>query len=180
MALSAAPSAPSPPPARPAFRLGAGNFGDLVFKVVCATAAVSIIFLTALLVIVLFWHSWLSIRTTGLGFFTQQTWDPEPDHRVFGALAFIFGTVVTSAIAMAIAVPLGIGTAAYLAEIAAPWFRRIVSFMVEMLAAIPSVVYGFWGLYVLAPQVQWIATSLGYTANTGGLPGRADVILPGW
>lgn len=165
----ASSAAPAPPPSRPARRVRAANFGDRVFHGVCTAAAGSIFVLTALLVIVLFWHSWLAIRTTGLGFFTHATWDPEPDHRVFGALAFIFGTVITSGIAMAVAVPLGIGTAAYLAEIAPPWFRPIASFFVEMLAAIPSVVYGFWGLYVLAPEVQRVARALGYAENTGGL-----------
>src|SRR5439155_24562387 len=100
-------------------------------------------------------------------FFTQTTWDPEPDHRIFGSLAFIYGTVATSVIAMTLAVPLGIGTAAYLSEIAPGWLRRPGSFLVEMLAAIPSVVYGFWGLFVLSPLLQHGITKLG-GPNTGG------------
>src|SRR6185369_5979218 len=100
-----------------------------------------------LLLVVIFANSWLSIRTTGWRFFTGTEWNPQEDHQIFGALAFIYGTVVTSAIAMLIAVPLGVGTAAYLSEIAPAWIRRIASFLIEMLAAIPSVVYGLWGMY---------------------------------
>jgi phosphate transport system permease protein len=106
-----------------------------------------------------------ALKEIGWGFFTDDTWDPVKG--VYGALAFIYGTVVTSAIAMLIAVPLGVGTAAYLSEIAPGWFRRIVAFLVELLAAIPSVVYGFWGMFVLAPLVQVFFTWLG-GPNVGG------------
>ncbi len=94
-------------------------------------------------------------------------WDPEPSHRKFGSLAFIYGTVVTSIIAMLIAVPLGVGTATYLAEIAPGWLRKTGSFLVEMLAAIPSVVYGFWGLYVFAPVLQRLIAGLGGPDQAG-------------
>src|SRR5438045_2078367 len=76
------------------------NWGDRLFRGLCQGAAILIVLLFALLVGVIFENSWLSIRTTGLGFFTSATWDPEPSHHVFGALAFIYGTVVTSALAM--------------------------------------------------------------------------------
>src|SRR5206468_13050698 len=101
--------------------------------------------------------------TTGFDFFTNKTWDPEPTHREFGALAFVYGTLATSAIAMLIAVPLGVGTAAFLSEIAPTWLRRSGSFLVEMLAAIPSVVYGFWGVLVLVPIIEFLGI-----ANEGG------------
>jgi phosphate transport system permease protein len=137
------------------------------FRLLCQSAAILVIVLAVLLVVVLTWQSWLAIHTIGVRFFTQTTWDPEPDHRIFGSLAFIYGTVATSLIAMALAVPLGIATAAYLSEIAPGWLRRPASFLVEMLAAIPSVVYGFWGLYVLSPYLQRLTTWLG-GPNTGG------------
>ncbi len=89
-------------------------------------------------------------------------------HKKFGTLSFVYGTVVTSAVAMLIAVPLGVGTAVFLSEIATGWVRRIISFLVEMLAAIPSVVYGFWGLFVFAPVMQQFITAMG-GPNTGGL-----------
>jgi phosphate transport system permease protein len=144
------------------------QLGDRVFKLLCQSAALLIVGLAALLVIVLTVKSWQAIETTGLGFFATTTWDPEPDHRKFGALAFIYGTVATSLLAMLIAVPLGVGTAAFLSEIAPAWLRKGASFLVEMLAAIPSVVYGFWGLFILAPWIQKVISALG-GPNTGGI-----------
>ncbi len=126
------------------------------------------IVLASLLVVVLLWKSSLAIRTVGPQFFFSSKWDPEPTHREFGALAFIYGTLSTSAIAMLIAVPLGVGTAAFLSEIAPNWLRRTGSFLVEMLAAVPSVVYGFWGLFVMAPAVQTLISVLG-GPNHGGV-----------
>jgi phosphate transport system permease protein len=143
------------------------NLADRVFRAVCRSAAVLIIVLAALLVALLVWRSWLALTTIGLSFFTHTTWDPEETHRQFGALAFVYGTLATSALAMLLAVPLGVGTAAFLSEIAPGWLRRTASFLVEMLAAIPSVVYGFWGMFVLAPKLQALITGLG-GPNTGG------------
>jgi phosphate transport system permease protein len=143
------------------------NWGDGLFKLLCQTAAWLILALALLLVIVVTQHSWLAIRTIGWRFLADSNWDPEPDHQNFGALGFIYGTVVTSAFAMLLAVPLGVATAAFLSEIAPGWLRRLASFLVEMLAAIPSVVYGLWGMFVLAPRVQDLVTWLG-GPNTGG------------
>ena len=100
--------------------------------------------------------------------FTSSAWNPVEEMQEFGALAFVYGTVATSVIAMLIAVPLGVATAAFLSEIAPGWLRRIVSFLVEMLAAIPSVVYGFWGMFIFAPKfMQPVITWMG-GPNTGG------------
>ncbi len=143
------------------------GLGDAVFRRLCQAAAVLVVVLAALLVAVLVWRSWDSFRTNGLAFFTTATWDPEPSHRKFGALAFVYGTVVTSVIAMLLAVPLGVGTATYLAEIAPHWLRAVGSFLVEMLAAIPSVVYGFWGLFVFAPVLQRLIAPLGGPDQAG-------------
>jgi phosphate transport system permease protein len=133
----------------------------------CQAAAILVIVLFVLLVIILAWKSMPAFRTIGLRFFTEQDWDPEPDHRIFGALGFIYGTLATSLIAMLIAVPLGVATAAFLSEVAPNWLRRPAAYLVEMLAAIPSVVYGYWGMFVLAPKVQVLFTWLG-GPNTGG------------
>jgi phosphate transport system permease protein len=153
------------------------GLADTLFRLLCQAAAVLVVVVMAALVGVLVWRSWDSIRTNGLAFFTSTDWDPEPTHRKFGALSFIYGSVVTSVNAMLLAVPLGIGTAAYLAEVAPPWVRRPASFLVEMLAAVPSVVYGFWGLFVFAPAYAWVVTRLGGPgqAGTGLLP--AGLIL---
>jgi phosphate transport system permease protein len=139
---------------------------EVLFRLLCQASAVLIIVLAVLLVVVLVAKSWLAMRTLGLQFFFSTNWDTV--HRQFGALAFIYGTLVTSAIAMLIAVPLGVGTAAFLSEIAPGWLRRTGSFLVEMLAAVPSVVYGFWGLFVMAPVVQMIFTWL-HGPNHGGV-----------
>src|SRR5262245_12733807 len=173
MAEAGAPRPPAmsratPGPAGKAPSPAAGRIGDLLFRALCATAALLVVLVSALLVWVLFSKAALAIRTLGWRFLIDTNWDPQEEHHAFGALTFIYGTLATSTIAMVIAVPLGIGTAAYLSEIASAWLRRIASFLVEMLATIPSVVYGFWGLFVLAPSLQVFYTWLG-GPNTGGV-----------
>jgi phosphate transport system permease protein len=143
----------------------------------CKSAALLVIGLAILLTAVLTWKSWDSITTNGIGFFTDEEWDPEPTHRVFGALAFLYGTIVSSALAMLIAVPLGVGTATYLAEIAPGWLRTSGSFLVEMLAAIPSIVYGFWGMFFLAPYLRDFMNLLGGENLTGLSMFSAGVVL---
>jgi phosphate transport system permease protein len=136
-----------------------------LFQIVCLLAALVVPTLVVLLVFFLFKSSSLSIGKFGLAFFTSTAWDP--DHQNFGALPFIWGTVVTSALAMLIAVPLGVGAAAYLSEIASGWVRRVATSLIELLAAIPSVVYGFWGLAFLVPHLQPVAEWFG-AANDNG------------
>jgi phosphate ABC transporter permease protein PstC/phosphate ABC transporter permease subunit PstA len=143
------------------------NFGDHVFRTLCLLAGLVVIALFAVLVVVLVIKSWVTLTGLGLDFFTDDVWNPVRSRQRFGALAFVYGTLMTSAIAMLIAVPLGIATAAFLSEIAPAWLRKVASFMVEMLAAIPSVVYGFWGMLVMAPRLQPLITWLG-GPNTGG------------
>ena len=144
------------------------RLGDRLFAVLCQSAALLVVATFAALVAVLIWQALPAIEELGVSFFATAVWDPVPEHRRFGALAFVYGTVATSLIAMLIAVPLGIGTAAFLSEIAPAWLRSTGSLLVEMLAAIPSVVYGFWGMFVLAPLMQAIFTKLG-GPNQGGL-----------
>jgi len=139
---------------------------DRLFHFLSFLAALSVIVLSALLVVILLVQSWPAITTIGGRFFTGITWDPVRDE--YGALAFVWGTVATSVLAMLIAVPLSVGTAVFLAEIAPNWLRRGGSFLVELLAAIPSVVYGFWGIFFLAPVVQRLFFLLG-GPNTGGV-----------
>ncbi len=134
---------------------------DRVFSGLCRGAALLIIVLALLLVIVLLQQSWAAMMQIGPGFLINSVWEPEPSHRHFGALAFIYGTVSTSAIALMIAVPLGVATAAFLSEYAPYWLQRVGAPLVEMLAAVPSVVYGFWGLFVLAPLLQAVVLNLG-------------------
>jgi phosphate transport system permease protein len=142
------------------------RLGDRLFAGLCQAAALFVVAISLALAAVLIWQAWPAMHAFGFSFFTSVAWDPA--HREFGALAFIYGTVATSAIAMLIAVPLGVGTAAFLSEIAPGWLRKTGSFLVEMLAAIPSVVYGFWGLFVLAPLMQGFLTAIG-GPNHGGM-----------
>lgn len=100
----------------------------------------------------LFSASWPSIRAFGLSFIYQTRWDPVFEN--FGALPFIYGTLLTSFVALLIAVPVGLGTAIYLAEYAPGWMRKSVSLLVDLLAAIPSVIYGLWGVFVLVPLMR--------------------------
>jgi len=96
--------------------------------------------------------SWLAFSHYGFAFLTREVWDPNSD--VYGALAPIYGTVVTSLIAMLIAVPVSFGIAVFLTELAPAWLKRPVGVAVELLAAVPSIIFGIWGLFVLAPVLQ--------------------------
>ena len=91
----------------------------------------------------------LSLKKFGIGFLFHSTWDPVAEN--FGALPFIFGTCVTSLVALLLAVPIGVGAAIYLAEYAPPKVSKAISILVDLLAAIPSVIYGLWGIFVLVP-----------------------------
>ncbi len=144
---------------------------DLVFKIVCGAAAVSVLVLFVGLVFVLIRESLPAMRAFGWRFLITDRWEPvsdgeDPAGRL-GALAFIYGTLVTSGIAMAIAVPFGLGCAAFLSEIASGWVRRVGAFLIELLAAIPSVVYGFWGVFFLVPAVDWLFASVGIESTDG-------------
>jgi phosphate transport system permease protein len=163
--------------------LGIGSLGDWLFKHVCQAAALLVIALVALIVVILTVQAWPAIHQVGWSILTSANWQPSSSNPLnppsFGGLVFIYGSVVTSALAMLIAVPLGVGTAAFLSEIATGWVRRVGAFLVELLAAIPSVVYGFWGMNVLAPAVQRLlvgATGRGTEAGGHGLL-SAGIIL---
>jgi phosphate transport system permease protein len=124
-----------------------------MFGILCQAAGVSVMLLAGSLLVVLVIESWSFFSAVGIDFVWVVPWNPGGAPPAYGGLALIYGTLVTSALAMAVAVPLGVGTAAFLAEIAPEWLRRGGSFLVELLAAIPSVVYGLWGLLYFAPQV---------------------------
>src|ERR1700724_637612 len=107
----------------------------------------------------------LAIRRFGFHFLTTSTWDPVAEQ--FGALPFIYGTIVSSLIALIIAVPLSIATALYLTELAPLWIRQPLVSLIEMLAAIPSVILGLWGIFVMIPWLRdypfpWLKRSFGW------------------
>jgi len=125
---------------------------DEVYRGLLLVAATSVFLIVALIVFEAARGAGLSIRTFGLGFLTGTDWDPVADR--YGALPYIYGTIVTSAIALILAVPIGIGSAIYLAELAHRRIGSAISFVMELLAAIPSIVYGIWGFFVLAPFLR--------------------------
>ncbi len=96
--------------------------------------------------------SWPTLGKFGFNFFISRTWDPVAEE--YGALPFIFGTIVTSVVALLLAVPIGLGTAIFLAEYAPPKIAKLISILVDLLAAIPSVIYGLWGIFVLVPFMR--------------------------
>ena len=133
-----------------------------------------LIFLAALLVIALvisigyeLWaNSTLSRQAFGIGFLTTSVWDPNLSKQ-FGALPYILGTLVTSIVAIILAVPIGLGAAVFLSELAPGWLRAPLGLLVELLAAVPSVVYGIWGLFAFIPQVvkpvgEWMSHTFGF------------------
>lgn len=115
-------------------------------------AAVSMMLIVVAMIVALASHSVLSIREFGFQFLSGREWDPVKGK--FGALAFVYGTVASSLIALLISVPLSLGIAIFLVEQAPPSLARPITFLVELLAAIPSVVYGLWGIFVLAPFLR--------------------------
>jgi phosphate transport system permease protein len=143
------------------------RIGDALFSVVSLLAALVVPLLTALLVVSLVRLSLPSLEALGLRFLIDSQWRPSAEPPRLGAFGFIYGTLITSFIAMVIAAPLGIGAAAFLAEIAPGSVRRTVTFLIELLAAIPSVIYGFWGLMFLVPIFQSLPTWMVGENNTG-------------
>ncbi len=132
------------------FRFSRRKFsGDFIFEAVVGLFALGILILAFFLFRELFIGSELSRNTFGLSFLATSTWDPVDE--IFGALPFIFGTIVSSFLALLIAVPFSIGIAIYLSELAPVGLKTPLSFIIELLAAIPSVIIGLWGIFILAP-----------------------------
>ena len=129
-----------------------GNTGDAIFRATMFAVALLVVLIVLGMIIALASRSTLSIRQFGFSFLTSREWDPMKGR--FGALAFIYGTIVSSFIAVLISVPLSLGIAIFLVEQAPRYLARPITFLVELLAAIPSVVYGLWGIFVLAPFLR--------------------------
>ena len=129
--------------------LRAVSFGDRLFAGLATAAGVLVLVLLGAIIVSLFIGGWPSFRAFGLHFLVETDWDPVQN--VFGAGVPIFGTLVTSVLALLVAVPLAFGIAFYLTEIAPGWFRRPVGTAIELLAAVPSIIYGMWGFFVIVP-----------------------------
>ena len=129
-----------------------GNTGDAIFSALIFATALLVVLIVVVMILALASHSMLSIRQFGFNFLTGREWDPVKSK--FGALAFVYGTIVSSLIAILISVPVSLGIAIFLVEQAPRSLSRPIAFLVELLAAIPSVVYGLWGIFVLAPFLR--------------------------
>ena len=129
-----------------------GNRGDAIFRAALFFAALLLLLIVLLMVVKIGLNALPSIQRYGFGFLTSSSWNPARSD--FGALPFIYGTIISSLIALIIAVPLSLGVAIFLVEQAPMRLARPITFLVELLAAIPSVVYGLWGIFVLAPLLR--------------------------
>jgi len=138
------------------------NVGDQILRLVLRAAAMSLVLLVLAMVVAMLHAAWPAMRAFGWRFLASSTWDPVAEQ--FGAIPFVYGTLVSSLLALLIAVPLGVGAAIYLAELAPAWIRPPIAFLVELVAAVPSVIYGLWGIFVLAPLLRvWVQPVLGTT-----------------
>jgi phosphate transport system permease protein len=128
----------------------------------------------------LVWKSWPALKVAGWDFFTEKNWQPDETPPVFGVAALVWGTLLSSVLSLVIAVPVAVGCALLLVEVAPPSISRPVGYVIELLAAVPSVVYGLWGVYVLVPRLipfeKWLASNFSFIPlfnNPSGEFGRS-------
>ncbi|HYF06433.1 MAG TPA: phosphate ABC transporter permease subunit PstC [Acetobacteraceae bacterium] len=141
---------------RPASRArrAPGELGDRIFAGLCTGAGVLVLLVLGGIILTLFLGGLHAFQHFGLGFLTSARWDPIEGREEFGAFVSVFGTIATSILAILFAVPVAFGIAYVLTELAPLWLRRPIGTAIELLAAIPSIIYGMWGLFVLVPFVQ--------------------------
>ena len=145
---------------------------EKLFRAATFVAAILVLTLLGGVAVSLLVGAWPAFAQFKIGFLTQTIWNPVTEK--FGALAAIYGTLVTSALAMLLAVPISFGIAVFLTELAPTWMRRPVGVAIELLAAVPSIIFGLWGLFVLAPLLQhtvqpWLIDGLGPLPILGSL-----------
>jgi len=155
---------------------------DYVFRYLMVVCALSVLAIVALILFELVIESRLSLHAFGWKFFGSQVWDPVTGD--FGALPFIYGTLVSSLLALVMAVPLAVGLAIYLTEMCPSWLRGPLAFTTDLLAAIPSVIYGLWAIFMLVPLLRhyvepWLAASFGWTGLFEGAPYGVGMLAAG-
>lgn len=160
----------------------AWRFADPAFKTLVFACAFSVFAIVVLILFELVSQSRLSLSAFGWHFFVRSVWDPVSGD--FGALPFIYGTLVSSLLALIIAIPLGTGVALFTTEMCPRSLRSTLSFLVELLAAIPSVIYGLWGIFVLAPLLRvyvepWLGHYFGWTGLFEGTPFGLGMLAAG-
>jgi phosphate transport system permease protein len=145
---------------------------DAAFRNITRAAAMAVLIILSGIIVSLIEGSLPALRAYGFGFLVNEVWNPVTEK--FGAIAPIYGTVVTSIIAMTIAVPVGLFIALFLTELCPMWARRPIGIAIELLAGIPSIIYGIWGLFVFAPFLQqtlqpFLISTLGELPGIGNL-----------
>ena len=150
-------------------RVDASAFSDKAYEIVTAACALVVPALVVGIAVAIFAAAWPAFSKLGLSIVTSSDWDVAAGH--FGAAPALFGTLVSSAVALIIATPLAIGIAVFLSEFSPLWLRQPIGFLVDLLAAIPSVVYGLWGIFVLIPMLrQYVMPFLRDTLHLGATP----------
>ena len=129
--------------------LNAFKLGDVTFYWITRACAISVLLILGGIIVSLIVGAWPAMKEYGFSFLFSSRWAPSAEPPVLGALGPMYGTLITSVIAMMIAIPVGIGIAVFLTEICPIWLRRPIGLAVELLAGIPSIIYGMWGFFVL-------------------------------
>ena len=135
--------------------LNAFKFGDVTFYWITRVCAISVLLILGGIILSLIAGAWPAMRAFGFSFLMTARWAPSADPPVLGALGPLYGTMVTSVIAMIIAIPVGLGIAIFLTELCPQWLRRPIGIAIELLAGIPSIIYGMWGFFVLGPFLAY-------------------------
>jgi phosphate transport system permease protein len=156
-----------------------GRITDRAFWLLCVTAGLAVLAILAAILVSTIRQAWPALSKAGSnGFFTSATWDPNTAK--FGALAFMYGTVVVSLIAVLLAVPVSLGIALFLTELAHRRVKSVIVTLIDLLASVPSVVFGLWGIYVAAPAVkpvyEWLHRTLGDVPVIGKLFGSPTTL----
>ena len=168
--------------AAPLLQVSGGEIPDQIFKLAMSVCGLAVLGILALIVYELVSRSNLSWHAFGFKFFAASDWDPVNER--FGALPFIYGTLVSSLLALILAVPLAVGVAVFTTEMCPKALRGPLSFFVELLAAIPSVIYGLWAIFVLVPVLSgyvqpFLARTLGWTGMFEGSPYGIGMLAAG-
>ncbi len=152
-----------------------GSLGDTVFKALATFSGIFVLALLGAIIVLLFIGGLPEFRSAGLSFFTSTAWNPVTEN--YGAVVAVYGTVVCAVLALVIAVPLAFGIAYFLTELAPAWSRREIGTAVELLAAVPSIIYGMWGYFELAP---WLEAHVepALSQSLGRIPGIAPLFAP--
>src|SRR5216110_1084570 len=167
---------------QPLLKAGDSRWADRSFFALILACGLCVLALVGLIVYELITKSSLSWHAFGLKFFFRSEWDPVNEQ--FGALPFVYGTLVSSALALLIAVPLAIGVAVYITEMSPRWLRGALAFTTELLAAIPSVIYGLWAIFILVPLLRtyvqpFLARYFGWTGLFEGPPYGIGMLAAG-